>query len=293
MKETDKKNNYFVRILLVLLCIMLTLMICFNFFYVEPYGDFKYGSFILLSMLIILVLAESFDSFSIGKLISIKREFENKKEENKILEQRNSELINQILSITINQNQRQQTNTYIGDNFSTRRKNVQRDKSDKDNVQDIIDKVNNDTVQELLDSIGTSIVIKDLEDKITKGLKEKDLEIDTDTSKVLLRYFVGTVLLLEFERIHSIIFGSQIFLLKELNIKKSGVADTEVIAHFNSVKQAFPVALANWDCEQYLTFLYTRLLITKNPDNTIHITNLGSEYLQWIIKNGQREDKPL
>jgi len=283
---------------------MLTVMILVNFFYVEPYGDFKYGSFILLSMLIILVLAESFDSFSIGKLLSIKREFENKKEENKILERKNSELINQIISLSVNQNQKQQSNTYIGDGYFEPRKNIQDEKSDKDNVQELFEKVdsgaeghepNKDYVQELLDSVGTSVVIRELETKITDALHEKNLDIDTDTSKVLLRYLVGNLLLLEFEKIHTTIFGSQIFLLKNINRKRTiGVPEFEVVAHFNHVKQLFPDALANWNNDQYLAFLYSRSLIIKNPeDSMINITDLGIEYLEWIMKTGQREDKPL
>ena len=81
-------------------------MIFFNFFCVEPYGEFKNGIFFLLSILLILVLAESFDNFSIGQIVSIKREIKNKEKENKKLEQRNTELISHIISITNTQTQK-------------------------------------------------------------------------------------------------------------------------------------------------------------------------------------------
>lgn len=55
----------------------------FLIFCVEPYGEFKNGIFFLLSILLILVLAESFDNFSIGQIVSIKREIKNKEKENK------------------------------------------------------------------------------------------------------------------------------------------------------------------------------------------------------------------
>lgn len=47
-----------------------------------------------------LVLSESFDNFSIGQIIAIKREFKAKQEENKKLEQKNSDLISHLISIT-------------------------------------------------------------------------------------------------------------------------------------------------------------------------------------------------
>jgi hypothetical protein len=111
---------------------------------------------------------------------------------------------------------------------------------------------------------------------------------------VLIRHLAGTKLLLEFEEIHSLIFGSQIHLLKQLNMSiPIGLSEYEVIAHYERVKQLFIDILAEWDSDKYLDFLYSKLLITKNEDNNIHITNLGVEYLTWIIRNGLREDKPL
>ena len=81
----NNPKNWFVRILIILFCLGIASMIFFNFFCVEPYGEFKNGVFFLLSILLILVLAESFDNFSIGKIVSIKREIKNKEKENKKL----------------------------------------------------------------------------------------------------------------------------------------------------------------------------------------------------------------
>ena len=94
----NNPKNWFVRILIILFCLGIASMIFFNFFCVEPYGEFKNGIFFLLSILLILVLAESFDNFSIGQIVSIKREIKNKEKENKKLEQRNTELISHIIS---------------------------------------------------------------------------------------------------------------------------------------------------------------------------------------------------
>jgi len=283
MSDTTKKTNYFVRTLIVFFCIGLSFMIGFNFIAVEPVGVIKEGIFILLAILLVLVLAESFDNFSIGKLVSIKREVEVKKEENKKLEQKNTELISHILTITNTQTQKQQTTTVLGDYYTENKKDIQHEKP------------NNDSVQELIDRIGNSIVISNLEVSIKAELEGKGLVIEGDTNKVLIRYLAGTQLLLEFERIHSYIFGSQLFLLKQLNKAiPDGLTENDVMLHYENVKKRFAETFFDWDCEKYLTYLYSRILITKAEETgNIHITNLGVEYLTWITRNGIDDDKAL
>ena len=157
----NNPKNWFVRILIILFCLGIASMIFFNFFCVEPYGEFKNGIFFLLSILLILVLAESFDNFSIGQIVSIKREIKNKEKENKKLEQRNTELISHIISITNTQTQKQQSTNIFGDYYS-----------DKPNV---LQPVNNDTVQELIDRIGNSVVIADIENNIKKEQERNNI----------------------------------------------------------------------------------------------------------------------
>ncbi|MDO8602591.1 MAG: hypothetical protein Q7O04_01935 [Candidatus Omnitrophota bacterium] len=150
-----------------------------------------------------------------------------------------------------------------------------------------------EAVQELLLAIGDSIVLRDVEGRIEKDLKERGLETDGDTIKVLIKHLGAAKILLEFEQIHNLIFGSQIFLLKKLNeVAGQGKPREFVAVYFEHAKSLFPEQLGNWSLEQYLAFLIARLLITTQG-NTFHITNLGVEYLTWMIRNGRREDKPL
>lgn len=282
MEEHLKKPNYFVRFMIVIIGLGLSFMIGYSFFYVEPIGVLKNGVFILLSILLILVLSESFDNFSIGKLISIKREIQNQRSENKKLEQKNSELINHLILITNTQTQRQDSTNVFGDYYSDTPKNLQPKKAQNDNVQ------------ELIDRFGNSIVITELENGIKSELLEKNLNLEGETVKVLLRHLAGTQLILAFERIHNVIFGSQLYLLKLLNTSMpEGIPENDVFAHIERVKQQYKETLSNWSCEQYLTFLYSRILITKGENSYIFITNFGVEYLTWITRNGLDENKPL
>ena len=150
-----------------------------------------------------------------------------------------------------------------------------------------------ESVQELLLAIGDSIVLRDVEGRIKADLKGRGLETDGDTIKVLIKHLGAAKILLEFEQIHNLIFGSQIFLLKKLNeVAGQGKPREFVAAHFEQIKSLFPKLLGNWSLEQYLAFLLSRSLITIEG-NVFHITNLGVEYLTWMIRNGRREDNPL
>ena len=284
MEQHTKKTTWFVRILIIVFCLGLFVMGFYNFLFVNPKGEINSGLLILLSITLILVLAESFDSFSIGKLISISRESKKKEKEIQNLETKNSQLINQIISIQNIQSQ-QHTNVYGDYNISQ--------KSEQITGQENEPEVDKKTVEKLLAVVGDSIVISELETKIINDMKDRNLSVDGDSIKVLVKHLAGTQLLLAFEQIHSLIFGSQIFLLKKLN-ESVGVGRpmTFVEQHINVVRNMFPENLSSWTDEQYLQFLYSKLLIIRN-DEQLHITNLGVEYLTWLVRNGRSENKPL
>lgn len=150
-----------------------------------------------------------------------------------------------------------------------------------------------EAVQQLLDVIGNSIVITDIEGRIRAELTNKGFNADGDTVKVLVRHLAGTQLLLSFEQIHNLIFGSQIFLLKKLNeVAGQGRPVTFVNGHIAHVKSIYPSAFGEWSYDQYLEFLFSRLLIVRH-ENQIHITNNGVQYLTWVARNGRSENNSL
>lgn len=150
-----------------------------------------------------------------------------------------------------------------------------------------------EAVQELLLVIGDSIVLRDIESRIKADLKEKQLDIEGDTVKVLIKHLAASKILLEFEQIQNLIFGSQIYLLKKLNeVAGQGQPKEFILSHFEHVREIFKEPLDNWTFEQYMAFLLDRSLVTIDG-NTYHITNLGVEYLTWMARNGRSENKPL
>ncbi len=150
-----------------------------------------------------------------------------------------------------------------------------------------------EAAQELLLAIGNSIVIQDIETRIRQDLESRELDTAGDTVKVLIKHLAATKILLEFEQIHNLIFGSQIFLLKKLNeVAGQGKPEEFVAAHFEHAKALFPDSFREWTLAQYLEFLFARILVLRK-DGVYHITNLGVEYLTWVVRNGRREDSPL
>ncbi len=126
MENPDKMNNWYVRSLIIAFCILVIAMIAFNYFGVEPKGEIGSGLITLLLILLVLVLSESFDNFSIGKLISIKRDANKKEKAVQKLEREKSDLLNQLITISSTQHQSQQHTNVYGDYHAARGATVER-----------------------------------------------------------------------------------------------------------------------------------------------------------------------
>lgn len=109
-----KETNWFVRGLIIVLCIYLAAGIGYRFVYMQPAGDLGNGVLVVLALLVVLVLSESFNSFSIGSLFSLSREIEKRKAEVSDLKAENRELRSQVISIATNISQRQTSTNIVG-----------------------------------------------------------------------------------------------------------------------------------------------------------------------------------
>ncbi|MDF3840062.1 hypothetical protein P3W85_45145 [Cupriavidus basilensis] len=117
--EERKKPNWFVRILIIAFCILLASMIAYRYITIEPKAEISGGLITLLFLLLILVLAESFDNFSVGKLISISREVKKKERDVEKLEKQNTHLLSQLISLSNTQSQNQNHTNVYGDYHAT------------------------------------------------------------------------------------------------------------------------------------------------------------------------------
>lgn len=284
--DNSEKKSTFVRVLIILLSLMLVGMISFNFYFTEPKGEISSGAITLILILTVLVLSESFDNFSVGKLVSISREAKKKEAEVKELEQKNSSLLNQLISISNTQSQQQNHTNVYGDYHES-------SSQQKANSQIATTGANKNDVEQLLNRIGDSIVINDYEKLIIKDLKDKNLECESDTAKVLIKHLAGTQISLYFEIINQDIFSSQIELLRALNDSiPEGKPDNFVDGYVSEVISRNKEILGAWTTPDYLKFLYQKELIIQK-DKHVAITNYGVEYLAWLVKSGRSRRNSL
>lgn len=108
----DIKPNYYVRSLIVLLGLSILGMAYTSFFLAEPKHKITAGIITLISIVVILVLSESFNKLSLGKILSLSREIEKKKEENSTVKNENKELRQELFKIVSNVQQSQVNNTF-------------------------------------------------------------------------------------------------------------------------------------------------------------------------------------
>ncbi|EIV1738007.1 hypothetical protein L7E62_004648 [Vibrio parahaemolyticus] len=284
IENLKSKSNTFVRVLLVIMVLLLLCMIGYSFFYVEPKGKITPELISLIVLVLVLVLSESFDNFSVAKLISISREADKKEAEKQVLEARNSELLNQLISISTSQSQTQTHTNVYGDY-------VESAKDQKATIQENRAQADSKEVEKLLAAVGSSIVIEEQIQTIEDDLSSKNIPFDNDASRILIRHLAATQLLVAFEQIYQVIFGSQIELLQRLNqVAGQGLL---VEAVYKIVSESIVSNNLSWTQEQYLSYLYARLLIVDGDNDTIHITNLGVEFITWLIRSGKSLDRAL
>lgn len=150
-----------------------------------------------------------------------------------------------------------------------------------------------EAAQELLLAIGNTVVLEEIESRIKRDLTARQLIVEGETTKVLIKYLAAAQVGLEFEQVQNLIFGSQIYLLKKLNeVTGQGQLPALVEAHFAHVQSMFTDSFGDWSLEKYLYFLFDRNLIV-HQDGRYHITNLGKEYLVWMARTGRSENKAL
>ena len=132
--------------------------------------------------------------------------------------------------------------------------------------------------------------IKKQEEKIKADLVVKKLDYSGQTAEVLIRHLAASQLLHFFDNTYHTLFGSQIKLLQLLN-DPDGLDELSAQNYFDLVKGANP-PLATWDLNGYLKFLFSSNLITKKG-NQYQITDLGKEFLIWLAKSGNTENRAL
>jgi hypothetical protein len=136
-----------------------------------------------------------------------------------------------------------------------------------------------------------SVVLLEGETLIKKDLEKRELN-DKEAIDILSRHLAATQLALRFEGIYSSIWGSQINLLKHLN-SKAPLGDTvENIksGYYDVAAMFYPDVYKSYSFDAYLYFLTSLTLIIKT-DRGYGITNLGRDFLIYLVQTGKSESR--
>ncbi|HNS81197.1 MAG TPA: hypothetical protein PKM67_07045 [Kiritimatiellia bacterium] len=133
----------------------------------------------------------------------------------------------------------------------------------------------------------------DQEHAIVDDLKRLGYESTGKTISLLIRYLANAQITILFQNIYRLIFGSQIVFLKVLNQNRVDGLNQEYLEHYYSrVKSKHSPGFDRWNTKQYVEYLISSKLIRLDADR-YYITNLGIDYLQWMINAGLSDVKPF
>lgn len=147
------------------------------------------------------------------------------------------------------------------------------------------------STEELLKAFSSNVILHQ-EETIRRLVEEKGITDAQDTIVFLLRLLASTQVAFWFEYVNSIIWGSQIAILQDLNAKPLGETPLVLMGFYNIAAQTWPDVFVNYSFAQYIGFLITHNLL-KWDDNKYYITDVGKEFLQYLINSGKPMFRPF
>jgi hypothetical protein len=166
---------------------------------------------------------------------------------------------------------------------------------------------NTETTQALIEAVAIPASVSDRLQKLRSvgnealALEQADIirnDLGTlglnqgETIDLLIRHLAVTQLTVRAEVAYRTIFGSQIALLKFLNIGP-GNTTQELERFYTQAKAQFPHLYGRYPYEQYLNYLKMQGLIRLRGPNLYEITIAGREFLKWMAATGRSEAKPF
>lgn len=134
-----------------------------------------------------------------------------------------------------------------------------------------------------------SDLIQEAEEHLTKELNKRGLSGDP-ALRVAIRYASANWIMLDFERIYRLIWGSQLNLLSYLNTQRQGHPREAFRLFYTPAANLYPEAYEHMSYDQWLAFLLDNLLL-REDDRQLRITVKGCEFLTHLAKVGYTLDK--
>jgi hypothetical protein len=131
-----------------------------------------------------------------------------------------------------------------------------------------------------------SPLLLEAEQLILKDLKERKIETSGDREKTLVRLLASTNIILHFERVHGIIWASQLACLRYINPRNQGADVAEITPFYEMAKAEYAAWYDSYPFERWLGFLQSFNLILER-DSRLFITVFGREFLKYLIATGK------
>lgn len=155
-----------------------------------------------------------------------------------------------------------------------------------DNLQQNPPDAKPDIAEELMKAVDSPVLRKE-EDFINEFLKKAGVKGGTEKEKLLTRYLASTHLAFVFEQIFSMIWGSQIYILEDLNGRRTGVLKEEIkTLYYDEAVKRWSNFFVNYSYDAYLGFLKDRNLVVEK-DGRLFIADYGVEFLGYLAKTGR------
>ncbi len=131
-----------------------------------------------------------------------------------------------------------------------------------------------------------SPMLLEVEGNIEAEIAQRHLTAPEDVRRALVKSLAGSLILLNFERLHRIIFGSQAAALILVNGTVGPTPVSDVEALYTEAVGKFPKVYEGRSFEEWLEFLTGQALLLREGDG-LEITVKGREYLKWRIDMGR------
>jgi hypothetical protein len=145
-------------------------------------------------------------------------------------------------------------------------------------------------VQELKEAFD-SVTLREHETSIRRDLDQRGLKNEQETIDILIRHLAAAQIARHFEFVNSSIWGSQINLLEHLNGSLEGELNENLRVFYDQAGLTPPIS-EEYPFERYLNFLILNNLIIQEEEK-YKITNLGRDFLGYLVATGRTRPRPL
>ena len=116
--------------------------------------------------------------------------------------------------------------------------------------------------------------------------KVNEIKVDAEKIETLHKYSQALYLILSFERIYNVIFGSQLYILERINTTNNETKDS-LKRYYENAQKKENEFYSTYSYDDYFNFLVNNDLLLINESETCSITFLGRDFLKYLVENGK------